>query len=142
LILYLDTSAMLKLYVVEDGAKRLRAAAGEAKLVCTHLIAYAEMRSAFAKALRMGRISAAGLKQHRRELDHDWLSLSVLSADERLVRRAGDLIDRFPLRAFDAVHLAAAESLHIAQQRDWLRFASFDMPLNRAAEELGLRLLG
>ncbi len=132
---------MLKLYVAEEGAERLRQVASAAKMVCTHLIAHAEMRSAFAKALRLGRISAAGMKQHRRELDHDWSSFSVLAADERLMRRAGDLIDRFPLRAFDAVHLAAAESLYLAQQRDWLRFASFDAPLNRAAEELGLRLL-
>lgn len=141
MILYLDTSAMLKLYVTEPGAQRLREAVDAAALVCTHLITYAEVRSAFAKALRMGRITATGLKQYRSELDRDWPSLSIVSVDEGLARRAGDLIDRFHLRAFDGVQLAAAESLSSVQLRDGFGFASFDDRLNQAAAELGLRLL-
>jgi hypothetical protein len=65
----------------------------------------------------------------------------VVSVDEGLTRRAGDLLDRFPLRAFDGVQLAAAESLFVVRQRDQLRFASFDDRLNQAVAELGLRLL-
>jgi predicted nucleic acid-binding protein len=141
LILYLDTSAMLKLYVSEPGAEQLRKAVAAAALVCTHLITYAEMRSAFARALRMGRITASALKRYRGELDRDWSTLNVVAVDEGLMHRASDLLDRFPLRAFDGVQLAAAESLFVVRQRDQLCFASFDNRLNQAAAELGLRLL-
>ena len=39
-LLYLDTSAWLKLYVEEDGSEAVHAAAEQAEQTCTHLIAY------------------------------------------------------------------------------------------------------
>jgi uncharacterized protein len=58
-IVYLDTSAMLRLYVNEPGARQVRAAVAAATGVYSHLIAYTEMCVAFSKAARMGRISTA-----------------------------------------------------------------------------------
>jgi hypothetical protein len=51
LILYLDTSSLVKLYVEEDGSPEVERLAIEASLVCTSVIAYAEARSAFAQQL-------------------------------------------------------------------------------------------
>jgi uncharacterized protein len=140
-IVYLDTSAMLKLYVNEPGARQVRAAVATASGVYSHLIAYAEMCAAFSKAARMGRISAAALKRHRRELDNDWRQYNVLTPDERMIRRAGDLIDRFGLRGYDGVHLAAAESLQVTRDKGFLCFACFDDTLNDSTAALGLGLL-
>ena len=49
MILYLDTSAIVKLYADETGSDQVWAAVAEAKLCATHLIAYAETRAAFAR---------------------------------------------------------------------------------------------
>lgn len=57
-LLYLDTSAWLKLYVEEDGSETVHAAVEQAEQTCTHLIAYAELRAALAKAQRMQRLDA------------------------------------------------------------------------------------
>lgn len=57
MILYLDTSAYLKLYVQEAESDRLRTVVGEA-FICTHAICYAEMRAGLARAQRMRRLSA------------------------------------------------------------------------------------
>jgi antitoxin (DNA-binding transcriptional repressor) of toxin-antitoxin stability system len=47
--LYLDTSALVKLYVDEEGALAVRHAVDQAELVATSAIAYAEARAAFAR---------------------------------------------------------------------------------------------
>jgi predicted nucleic acid-binding protein len=55
-------------------------------------------------------------------------------------RQAGEFAERYRLRAYDSVHLAAfAEVAHEAGVRD-TRFSSFDDALNRAARSLSRTL--
>lgn len=110
-------------------------------MIHTHWITYAEMRSVLARLHRMGRQSTDAFREHKREFEADWKALSALLPDEHSVRRAGDLAERFGLRGYDSVHLAAAESLRAGYDADFLRFASFDTRLNESAEELGMSLL-
>ena len=141
MILYLDTSALIKLYVAETGAEKVRAVVTEAALVHAHWIAYAEMRSALARLHRMGRQSADAYRRSKREFEADWRAINAIMPDERMVRHAGDLAERFELRGYDSVHLAAAESLRVGRGTESLCFASFDDRLNHAAAELGFQLL-
>lgn len=117
MILYLDSSALVKLYVAEPGSETVRAAAGRAALCCTHLIAYAEVRAALARALRLGRETTAGLARHKAEFDRAWARFDVILPHVALVRRAGDLAEQYALRGYDSVHLAAAESVGAASAR-------------------------
>ncbi len=52
---------------------------------------------------------------------------------------AGQLTMTYPLRGFDAVHLAAAVTMR--ERLSDLSFTSFDGNLNQAAEAEGLRVL-
>lgn len=61
-----------------------------------------------------------------------------IAAADTLVRRAGDLAERFGLRGYHAVHLAAAESLVSAGPGAEVMFASFDSTLNTTAAALAL----
>ncbi len=140
MILYLDTSAFIKLYVNEPGAETVRLAVARAA-VCSHWIAYPEMCSALARLRRMGRQNAEAHKEHKREFERDWKAVRAILPDERILRRAGELAERFGLRGYDSVHLAAAESLLAGYGKEFLHFASFDHALNQSAEELGLHLL-
>jgi len=48
-ILYLDSSAFVKIYIDESASESMRKAAVAADLLATSIVAYAEMRSAFAR---------------------------------------------------------------------------------------------
>ena len=141
MILYLDTSAFIKLYVSEPGADIIRTAVAETVQVHAHWIAYPEMRSALARLHRMGRQSDEMFNQCKREFEKDWEHVSAILPDARVLRRAGELAERFGLRGYDSVHLAAAESLLAGHGKHVLHFACFDGALNQAAEAIGLHLL-
>jgi len=142
LILYLDSSALVKLFAEEPGSDEVRSAVDEAVRSFTHLIAYPEVRSALARALREGRETADALSIHKEELDTMWRELGIVVPDEGLVRRAGDLAEEHELRGYDSVHLAAAEALwQEAGSGVEFRFAVFDVDLAEAAESLGIKVL-
>ncbi len=140
MILYLDTSALVKLYAEEDGSGLVRQGVRDSDLIATSLMAYAEARSALARKSRSREISHPALTQCKKEFERDWLRLHRLPIDEMLIRKAGQLAEEHALRALDALHLATADSLQIAL-REAVIFACFDGALNEAAEARGLALL-
>jgi uncharacterized protein len=140
LILYLDTSALVKLFAAEVGSDLVRRAVAESDLIATSLLSYAEARSALARKSRSGEMTRTTLNRCRGEFERDWARLQRLPVDEALVRKAGDLAEQHALRAFDALHLATADSLRAAL-RAAVIFACFDSALNGAAKTHGLRLL-
>lgn len=142
MILYLDTSALAKLFIDEPGSEMVEAAVGAALAVATHLLAYAEMHATLARAVRMGRVEATDLDRRLREFEERWASLDLVEATDALVRRAGALAVRHGLRGYDSVHLAAALVVHetLGPGVD-LRFGASDARLNEAARLGGLSLL-
>ncbi len=140
MILYLDTSAFVRLYVYEEDHELIWSTVQDAQQTATHLIAYAEMRAAFARMLRMRRLRKTDVASIKKAFESDWRGMLQLMPTEGMVRRAGDLAERFGLRGYDSVHLAAAESL-VIDRRHPVHFASFDSNLNCAAAELGLNTL-
>jgi len=140
MILYLDTSAYVRVYVREAGHDLMWNAAQNASEIATHLITYVEMRATLARMQRMGRLIAEEAASIKATLEQDWDKTLKIFPAEAMIRRAGELAERFGLRGYDSVHLAAAESLQ-SQSVDNLRFASFDQRLNQSAAELGLPLL-
>ena len=138
MILYLDTSALVKLYVREKGSVRVRRQVGEAEAVATSIVAYAEARAAFARLRRERPGSGKRHRQRVSQFDRDWERYAVVEVTEAVIRSAGDLADRHGLRGFDAIHLASALWLKSAQSRE-LVFAAFDRMLTESAESAGLR---
>jgi predicted nucleic acid-binding protein len=72
LIVYFDTSALMKLYANEFGAEVTRAASRLAIARFTSMVTYAEMRSAFARKRRFGEITEQKLERHKSEFERDW----------------------------------------------------------------------
>jgi len=108
-IAYIDTSVLLKLFVVDEpGADAVeRLWLGADRVTCAE-IGYAEARAALAAMRRARRLDARALRSARDELDSLWEQLDVVVIDTALVRAAGDLAEAEGLRGYDAVHLAAA----------------------------------
>jgi uncharacterized protein len=130
-ILYLDSSALVKLYVEEEGRTRVLARVEAAEGVATVRITYAEARAALARHHREGAIRRAELRAAVRELEREWPAYSIVEVNEPLVRGAGALAERHALRGYDAIQLAAA--LEIGRAGGDVEFFTFDARLNRAA---------
>lgn len=140
MILYLDTSALVKLYAVEEGRETVERAVEEAGRISTSAVAYAEGRAALARKLREGVFSEEEHREAVAALDEDWRTLEVLSVTENVARFAGDLAERHALRGFDAVHLASALLVRAAsRERDDgedMLFLGFDTDLMGAVAEI------
>ena len=137
--LYLDASALVKLYVEEAGRAAILAATGEAEIVGTAMIAYVEARAAFSRRQREGALARAAYLRCVRDLDRDWPRYLRFELNEPLIFTAARMTDRYRLRAYDAVHMASALSM-----RDRLGdvlFACWDRDLNAAARRTGLDLV-
>jgi uncharacterized protein len=138
--LYLDTSALVKLYVEEEGSSMVRQWVDDADTVATSIIAFVEARAAFAHRRREKRISSAAHARLVRDFAADWDRYLVLEATQTLMRRAGRLTETHALRAYDAIHLAAAKILR-EKLAEPVSFASWDVRLVAAARKEGLEVI-
>lgn len=134
MIVYVDTSSLVKLYVEEKGSRVVRELVERAELVATSVVTYAEARSAFARQRRENGLTAAGFAQAKRDFEEDWQRYLALEVSEVVYRTAGNLAEKHHLRGFDGLHLASFLSLHGDGDRQ-IRFSSFDEALNRAARK-------
>ena len=139
-MLYLDTSALVKLYVDEPDRKAVTTAVSKERIVATQELAYIEAHAAFSRAEREGRLSPVELERLRSDFDRDWPSYLVIRVSQALLEQAVKLVDSFALRAYDAMHLSAAQTL-ASESAEPLLFACFDRRLNRAAGVLGMKLV-
>ena len=134
--LYLDTSSLVKLYVTEAGSDVVRKLVGDAIVVATSVVAYAEARAALARLRRERMLTASELASARSEFEEQWPTYLTLEANDSLCRAAGELAEKYSLRGFDSIHLASfAEVARRAGAVD-TRFSSFDDHLNQAARKL------
>ena len=135
----LDTSAIVKRYIMETGTAWVRSIADPAasNLIYLANITDVEMTSAVVRRQRGGSISAADaaamLTQFRQDLVKGYRIIDVTPA---LLLAARSLVERHGLRAYDAVQLAAAVELNaqwIAAGTGTVTLVSADHELNAAA---------
>jgi uncharacterized protein len=137
MIVYLDTSSLVKLYVEEDESLKVESLVESAEFTATSIVAYAEARAAFSRRFRE---KAFTLKEHNRIkkfFDKDWNSYLILSVTEDIIRLAGNLAEKYALRGFDSIHLASALKLRSELSLP-VTFSCFDDNLNRASGREGL----
>lgn len=140
MILYLDTSAWVKLYVREAGSKELRAYVNKAEAMAVSVVAYPEARATFARLKAQGISTEAKHQQRLAQLNLDWENMLRIDLVPAVVRTAGDLAEIYGLRGFDAIHLASALWLKEKTSTP-LYFAVFDLRLRAAAERAGLAVV-
>jgi predicted nucleic acid-binding protein len=139
--LYLDTSSLVKLYVAEPGSDAVRKLVDAATVVATSSVAYTETRAALARRRRERALLPAAFVSAKKAFEAEWSKYFTVDVTLTLCREAGEFAERYRLRAYDSVHLAAfAEIARAAGVRD-TRFSSFDDALNRAARSLGRTLI-
>ena len=120
----------------EPDADDVQRVVGEADVVATSVLAYAEARAAFARRQREKLMTPAETRTAIRQLDADWSRFVIQLADEP-GRSAGRLADVHGVRGCDAVHIAAYESLLAQCEDEDVRFSCADDRLTRAVRALG-----
>lgn len=141
MILFCDTSALIKLYVKEDFSAEVQAQAAAAKTIAVLRIAWAEAMAALARRARENPIDLDAIETVRARLRSDWPGFAIVEVTQSLVDLAGEYADTFALRGYDSVQLAAARKLQEVTSAE-LCFACFDTRLQKAAKVLGMLTLG
>ncbi len=136
MIAYFDTSAIVPLLIAESGTRTAGDIWDRADRLVSVRLAHVEARAALAQAARLRRISPQHLRSSVRELGDLFDQVDVIEADEDLIREAGDLAEAQGLRAYDAVHLAAARRVADGD----LVVVAGDRALLAAAEALGMAI--
>jgi predicted nucleic acid-binding protein len=134
MILYLDTSALVKLYFDEDDSKEVRRLVHESRGAATSIVAYAETRAAFARKKKEGGLSTRSFSNLVSGFHKDWPAYFRVNLTNELVLIAGDLAEKHSMRGFDAIHLASA--LELMKKLDSaLFFIAYDERLMQAARD-------
>jgi predicted nucleic acid-binding protein len=133
LILYLDTSSLIKLYVEEEGSAAVREQLADATVAATSTLAYPEARSALARLRREGGLSDGQHARVQADFERDWSGFVTLPV-EKVWRQAGDLAERHGLRGAESIHLASFLTLSAMAAPSPVRFSSCDNRLNLAAQ--------
>ncbi len=137
MILYLDTSALVKRYVAEAGSDLVAQAIAASASAGISVIGRAEMAAALAKAVRMNVLTAQDGDAALRAFRDEWPRLVRVQAGESLISQADTLAWNLGLRGYDAVHLASALFWQDALGEE-VTFAAFDRRLWEAASLRGL----
>lgn len=145
--LYLDTSALVKLFIKEEGSAQVRALAEGrtgADVLLVSRLGYTEASVSLARMMHLGRLSAAELPLHQGSLDDYWeQSIQEVALSEALLEDARQLAQRFPLRTYDAIHLASAREAKRMLRGIFdgeVKFLAFDAALLKAAQSLGFSI--
>ncbi|MDV6375072.1 type II toxin-antitoxin system VapC family toxin [Deinococcus arenicola] len=131
-LLYLDTSALLRLYTQEPEYGAVMNERQQSGGVICHDITYVEAVAAFAGRRARKLLTGQNYQAALGAFEADWPTFRHVSIDEQLLRDAAQLATTYTLRAYDAVHLAAAQAVAPLG----LQFMTFDLKLRAVAEQV------
>lgn len=134
MIAYFDTSAIVPLLIEEPATGPCQEHWSAADRLVTVRLTRVEAHAALAQAQRTRRISPRQLRSAVTDLDGLLDQVDHVEVDDSLVRAAADIAAAAGLRAYDAVHLAAA--LRIADTD--LVLVAGDQAMLAAATRAGL----
>jgi predicted nucleic acid-binding protein len=140
MILYLDTSSLLKLFMDEPGAGEVVAGVESADIVATSVIAYAEAHAALGRRHREGAITKTEFHDLLARFRDAWLQVLSIALSAHVYTRAGPLAVQYALRGMDAIHLSSY--VELLSQGGVVEFLSHDTRLMDAATKQRRRYHG
>lgn len=129
---YVDSSALLKLYIAEPDSPTALALLESDPVLVTSWLSQVEVRRNLARVLDGTLIKA------RQQCDLDFDLLALITLDEPRWRAAADIAEELGVRTLDAIHLACAQKLNINP----LTFVTFDIRQAQAARRMGFTAVG
>ena len=138
MILFLDSSALVKQYVDESGSQAVRAWFDTHTIIVSPLT-FAEVMCALARRWRENLLSEQEFNRLTDAFQQDWPTLLHVPVDDAVVSLVAWASRRWALKGADTLQLASAVSL-VDPSID-VGFASADVRLTKAAREAGLIVL-
>lgn len=136
MICYFDTSALVPLIIEEPSSETCEKLwASSSRLISSRLV-IVEAKAAFAKAVRMKRITKSQLLSANQILGDLVLGFDYVELSNSVVDTAGELSQHYNLRGYDAVHLASCALVNDSD----VVFASGDSDLLEAALSHGISI--
>ncbi len=113
MIAFLDTSALIKLYIAEAGSQTLQGRIEGAAPAVSQLT-YGEMYATFARRQRENLLTAEEHQTLCDSLENDWSTLLRVPLSDEVLKFVPGLCKRHSLRGADALQLASAVMLEAA----------------------------
>ena len=144
-VFYLDSSALVKRYIAEQGSSWIvdLCLPAHNTMIATERITKAEVASAMARKYRNSDLTQPNyqiaLQDLTHHFDHEYILVEI---DEAVVNLAVELTTRQKLRGYDAIQLAAALSINTPlTQANFppITFIAADENLLQAADSEGLK---
>ena len=131
---FLDSSALAKRYVNETGSDRVGEILSAASSLGLSVICLSEVVSGLCRLRREGKLSPPQYAANKRALIEDVEASVVIHITDQVVARAVELLERWPSRSSDALHVACAA--------EWAAglFVSADDRQCKAARGYGLQV--
>jgi len=108
-MLYLDSSALVKRYVQEDGSEAVISRFERGEVIYTSVLSFAEVHAAIGRKYRDKELSAREKEKLVDAFLGDWLfGLTVLELTTHTMSALPKLCAEYFLKASDAIHLSAA----------------------------------
>ena len=136
MILYLDTSALVKRYFREPYSDDVLSRWKSATQIVTSFVAYAETMASICRKKRESDFGDTLIRKIVGTFHQDWESFIRVEVNGNLNEYIDRVVGKYPLRGFDAIHLASAMVIHERLPQDFI-FACFDDRLARAAQSEG-----
>jgi uncharacterized protein len=136
-IVYFDTSALIKRYFTESDSPAVVDLWARATLIAASQITYAEMLATFARKGREHPTQSVVAGRARDAFRADWQGFERIAVDAEVNRWVDVVLARYPLRGADSIHLASAFRLRELVE-DQVMFACADVALVTAAKQEGL----
>ena len=132
--IFFDSSALAKRYLEEKGSDRVQVILSSASALGVSVICVPEIISALCRRRRERRLSTQQYRDAKGALFSDIEDASVIGISEDVIARSVELLEHFPLRSADALHIACAA--------EWSAelFVSADERQARAARAHGLKV--
>jgi predicted nucleic acid-binding protein len=140
MIVYFDTSALVKAYVEEAGSRQVHAILDyPANSFGSAIITEVEMAAALQKAIRLYNAAEYSMAESWQDFLDDWSAFTHLEVSDFLVKRASRIAFEYRLRGYDSLHLAAARMWQ-EKLRSPITLATYDRDLWLAGRQAGMQV--
>lgn len=132
---FFDTSALAKRYIQEKGSEAVNDLFGPSKKIVVSMICMTEVFSAINRLCREKHINTTQYVQLKDAILQEFQQFEVCEISPEVIGRSVTLLEKYSLRALDALHLASA--LHVKP----VVFVSSDIEQIAVARDLRLKVI-
>ncbi len=132
---FLDTSAFAKRYVAEQKSDKVMAMCQQADSLVVSVICLPELISTLSRLLREKKLTKAAFRKLKNDAIADLADVDICQITPNVLVSVVSLLESYPLRAMDALHVACA----LAVEPDI--FVSADRRQLSAAKKAGLKIV-